>query len=376
MAPSLPIYRNNKNFDDDDEDDDDYDDEDDDDDEDDGDDDGAIAVVTGESNNYSSTASLPPKSDGIINRRRANSSARSGTKSQLPLLQINLANAQKQFRQPNSHYPFADDLGIISSSEAPTAPIAIPQQKQRRPTTPLTGRPNVDVSRDSFFTKALELNPSTWGSKSSSDRSASPMQAMGPRTGQQPNYHQPSSPLSPSIPILMPHNEPQHKENPRPQNLHLHGLPKFHPLNFPNSDSNIPLSPRSARAIASQARNTRLGSDAQQRLQQYQRAVLVNTTRTAHSMLSQATVAKPESPRLAPRGSPSGPITPLMLEEQAQGDYLMAGSGLSLSHAVNRRDLVEKLVQKENERRQHPEAASASLSPSVSPAVSRACGGV
>lgn len=67
-------------------------------------------------------------------------------------------------------------------------------------------------------------------------------------------------------------------------------------------------------------------------------------------------------------------MTPLALE--SHGDYLLAGS--KLSHAsmqeAEAREWVEKLVQKENERRVHPDTRSSSLSPSVSPAVSPAGG--
>ena len=321
------------------------------------------------------TPRQPNIGDGIISRRRADSSSGSGTKPpQLPHLQINPAKA---------HHPWPNNL--YTPSQSSTAPIAIPQQLPQRPTTPLTGRPTGDESRDFFsFTKALQSSTSYRNTPMSSHRSASPgHQTMGSRAGQQPNYR-PSSPLSPSMPIPIPQaggagggggeRGRYRRANRPPQNLNLNTLPKFHPLNFPNSDSNISSSPRSARSITSQPRHSRLGSDAQQQLQQYQRTVIANTTRTAHSTLSQGTGFKPESPRLVPSGSPAGPMTPLMLEAQSQGDYLMAGSGVSGSGSRNGRELVEKLVQKENERRQHPEARSGSLSPSVSPAVSPAGG--
>ena len=306
---------------------------------------------------------------GILNRRSADSSAGPKSKIQLPHLQIDLANAQKDFLDPRVK-PLPENSGGAPSGN-PTAPIAIPQRAHQRPITPLTGRPKGDQSRNPFFTQAT-----SWSSQNSSDKSTSPLDhanffTMGSRSGNKPSYR-PSSPLSPSMPVPIPRREPQQKDRPPQQKFDLRGLPRFHPLNFPNSESNTPLSPRSARAIKSQTRGGRLGSDAQQKLQQYQRTVIANTTRTAHSALSQGNIDKPDSPRLVPRESPVGPITPLMLEGQAQSDYLMAGSGLSPTSAASGRDLVEKLVRKENERRQHPEARSGSLSPSISPAVSPA----
>ncbi|KAL9104203.1 MAG: hypothetical protein Q9163_000803 [Psora crenata] len=306
--------------------------------------------------------------DGIINRRRGDTATGSSAKTQLPHLQINLAQAQKQFHEPTVQ-PLPDETRRISPSQTPTAPITIPQPKHNRPTTPLTGRPQRDGSSDCYFNRALWSKRSSWGSQSFSDRSLSPVQAMDSRPEQQPNHYYSSSPLSPSKPISIPRNEPQHKEKRLQPNLNLGGLPKFHPLNFPNSDSNTPLSPRSARAVSSQSRNNRLGSEPKQKLHHRQRNVIDNAPRTAHSTPPQGTTVSPDSPRLAPRRSPAGPVTPMMLEAPSQGDYIMAGSGLSPSNAASGRDLVEKLVQKENQRRLHPEAAPMGLSPNVSPAV-------
>ena len=68
-------------------------------------------------------------------------------------------------------------------------------------------------------------------------------------------------------------------------------------------------------------------------------------------------------------------MTPLALE--AQGDYLLAGSSIGGTPASSfkegdGRDMVERLVQRENERRNHPEARSGSVSPALSPAISPA----
>ena len=301
------------------------------------------------------TTSVPPRTDtgSIISRRRVNSSVDQGTKTQLPHLQIDLATARKQF---NDRYGTTVPSNLLSPGKVPTAPIAIPQpiSKHQRPTTPLTGRPKEERSRYSYFASSMAPPPSK----------------------SQQSHYRPSSPLSPSVPISIPPNERQQKARGSPQNLNLRGIPKFHPLNFPQSESNTPLSPRSAQSVTSQPRQSRFVSDAQQKLQQYQRTVIANTTRTATSTLPLAVTTEPESPRLGPRGSPIGPVTPLVLGGQAQDDYLMAGSGLPPASAGSGRELVERLVQQENERRQHPEARSGSLSPNVSPAVSPAGGGL
>ena len=65
-------------------------------------------------------------------------------------------------------------------------------------------------------------------------------------------------------------------------------------------------------------------------------------------------------------------MTPLMLE--GHDDYILAGSSALASglKASEGREYVERLVQKENERRSHPEARSDNLSPTSSPAVSPA----
>lgn len=65
-------------------------------------------------------------------------------------------------------------------------------------------------------------------------------------------------------------------------------------------------------------------------------------------------------------------MTPLALE--GQNDYLLAGAtsiptGFSASDG---REMVEQLVRRENERRNHPEARSGSVSPALSPALSPA----
>lgn len=254
-----------------------------------------------------------------------------------------------------------------------TAPIAIPQRTDRleRPATPLTGRPREFTHAESSEYQALKARYSAQFSESSSDKSNSPTQnrfaeslPMASRNSQQPP---PSSPLSPSRPHSTFASEQRQASRRPQQKLNLAGLGRYHPANFQrNVDSNGPLASRNPRGITSHSR----GSDAQQKLQQYQRDIVANFSRASQSAHSPSLTPAPLSPRLSPLGSPGGPITPMMLE--TQGDYLVAGSGLAAS-SPGGRELVERLVQKENQRRQHrPEASTGNLSPAISPNISPA----
>ena len=313
---------------------------------------------------------------GIIHRRRADTSA-SPNKSQLPHLVIKLPQGfeyKDLQRQPENNILSAQLLQ--THTDRPTAPIAIPQRKDRldRPSTPLSGRPHEFTRSDLIALQALKEKYSSRDSETSSDKSTSPTQTrlsgpstMGSRHSPQRPYR-PSSPLSPTRSVFIPSNEPRRTPRQLQKSLNLAGLPKFHPANFTHVDSSAPVPPRSTRGRASQPRANRHGSDAQQKLQQYQRDVVASFARLSHSSLSQGATSEPKSPRLAPRGSPGDPMTPLVLE--SGNDYLTAGTRSPGESAAAGREIVERLVQKENERRQHPEAHSGSLSPTVSPGIS------
>ena len=121
-----------------------------------------------------------------------------------------------------------------------------------------------------------------------------------------------------------------------------------------------PLSPRSIQAVNAQKRNARPGSDAQHALHKYQRETVSRA-----SVFSE--LAKPTSPRLIPEGSPAASITPLALE--AQSDYFLNRSNVPANTADARR-MVDEMLQKENEQRDHPEVRrSGSVSPAVTPPV-------
>ncbi|KAI5793201.1 hypothetical protein EDC01DRAFT_784960 [Geopyxis carbonaria] len=57
---------------------------------------------------------------------------------------------------------------------------------------------------------------------------------------------------------------------------------------------------------------------AQQKLQLHQREIIHQATRAAG-----IPAPGPRSPRLLPRGSPGGPVTPLMLEQEREGTYFV-----------------------------------------------------
>ena len=324
-------------------------------------------------------------------RVRANTSPERQSSASLP----SLSNRRRAGTnsQPQQQPPRRLDLGSVggrpslcetlspleeSTPDKPSKPIPIPPRKQDygpfSPTgTPLTAR----APPGNYFPQLSEFtNPRPRISQSlTPSYSRGSATAKMPRTETGPTVQRgfapaapraksplytPTSPLSATAPrnTLSPNSRPKEK---RPgQSLNLGGLPKFHPANFPSRDSNsmTPL-PQNKRSITSQPRPGR-GSDAQQKIHQYQRDLVANAGK----------YSKPSPPRLTPLRSPGEPMTPLMLE--GQGDYLCAGS-TSLSPKGDR-EMVERLIRRENERRKHPEAKAGSISPAVSPAVSPAGG--
>ncbi|KAL9032551.1 MAG: hypothetical protein Q9214_007920 [Letrouitia sp. 1 TL-2023] len=180
-----------------------------------------------------------------------------------------------------------------------------------------------------------------------------------------PPFYTPSSPLSPTMPIRSPQSTQQARQSAphRPSNLHIPNLPPFHPANYELRNSPH----RSSHAASPSAPHSRQLSDAQQKLQQYQRDIIMSATRAAgRTSMSPAPISKPTPPKLHPLGSP-GPVTPLMLE--GHDDYLTAGvsPGQSPLKEKKRQELLEKLICEENERRMHP-GRMESHSPAVSPA--------
>lgn len=315
-----------------------------------------------------STTTERHRSASLTNRRRS----QTNTLSQQPPPHLDLSSIANR---PLLGEPLATVPETLPHQ--PSAPIPIPPRKRNpalfSPTgTPLTARVppgqyfDIDNPLKPRQHISESLTPYYSGSKKMSMDQAIPSVQRGfipmaSRTGAQ--TYTPTSPLSPSSPNQTSFGSNRPKERRPAGNLNLSGLGKFHPANFPSKDSSqASTAHRHSRSITSQPRLGR-GSDAQQKLQQYQRDHVTNTGK----------FAKPQSPpRLTPLKSPNEPMTPMMLE--GQSDYMLAGSSAMTSslEAGEGREYVERLVQKENERRSHPEAKSDSLSPASSPAVSPA----
>ena len=289
-----------------------------------------------------------------------------------PPLQLHLSSTAIRA----SHSPETLPTLAESPSEKPSAPIDIPARKKApgqvsRPTTPLTARaPQEEIfsawhSMEHRISESLTPYYSSHTKDPSENQENPAVQKSFATPRSEPPRYRPSSPLSSKTPVPLPSIHSTQKPRMPPQRLNLAGLPKYHPANFPPRGSGpAPPSPLSPRPFNSQTRPSR-GSDAKQQLVQYQRDIVNDAAKTSRSLASSNVNTKP---RLNPRGSPGGPITPLVLEPAS--DYLVAGSS-SLPAGFQEgdgREFVERLVCRENERRNHPEARSGSASPAVSPA--------
>ena len=297
---------------------------------------------------------------------------------QLPSTTVRLASA--------SCSPEALPTVVESPAERPSAPIDIPARKKpqgqhSRPTTPLTAR----APQGEYFASWFKAEPGFSESLIPyySSRAKKPPDSQEPSAAQR-NFSQnistshstqyrPSSPLSPKVSAPLPSISNRQKAKLPTHGLNPAALPKYHPAKYsPNPASS---SPSRSRSITSQPRSGRV-SGAKQQLLQYQRDLLHTTAKTSHSLLSSSISSKPTPPRLNPLMSPGEPMTPLMLE--GASDYLAAGSGFlpAGSEESDGREFVERLIRRENERRNHPEARAGSVSPalSLSPAVSPAGG--
>lgn len=311
--------------------------------------------------------------------------ARTSPQSNEPPLHLDLSStALRPSRSPRVLQTLAE-----SPSEKASAPIDIPARRRgegqlSRPTTPLTAR----APQGQYFTSWHKAEPrisesltpyySSRVQKSSGSRPPSAAQKgfakMSPQS--ETASHRSSSPLSPRLSGHLPLVNNRQKARAPMQSLSLAGLPKYHPANFPSRESSpAPPSHLSSRSITSQPRSGRV-SDAKKQLLQYQRDIINNTAKASRSPSLSSESSKPSPPRLNPLRSPGGPMTPFVLE--GAGDYMVAGSSSFPAgfEEGEGRDFVERLVRRENERRNYPETRSGSVSPalSLSPAVSPAGG--
>jgi hypothetical protein len=210
---------------------------------------------------------------------------------------------------------------------------------------------------------------------------------MSPRFEPSSRYElQPPSPRGLHPRSAATNSQMRHRNASTANTLKLPGLPRFHPANFPSSQSSSVASTPSAGPLSpsnpppSPKAQQRLYSEAQKQLYLYHRETLA-----AQAAVTAAASAgsgrppslrfeKPLSPRLAPLGSP-GPVTPLELE--GQDGYLMAGAAHASSAATHaaaaqeaaaqlsaqHSDLVDKLIEQEVRRTTDLDSALGNLNP-------------
>lgn len=275
--------------------------------------------------------------------------------------------ASASSRSSSSSEPSSMLSLLSSSSPPPSAPIAIPNrhtlvQMSELTTVPLTGR----VHRGGHFPFAASpqspRQPYSSGMTQywpgpqpvvSSRHAAYNIYANSGRDGQRNSEEQMinphTRPMSPSF--ASPDSSPPQSHllqappttHPRRtrRNLRLTSLPSFHAANVEIADlSTRPLHHHS--------------SDAQRKLHQQQRELIANATRTPPLYFPSAHGGQscdPSPPRLCPLGSPGESVTPLILEGQQGGDYLLAGvsrmttsSARALEPQTARVPLTEELV--------------------------------
>ncbi|CAF9912779.1 hypothetical protein IMSHALPRED_000421 [Imshaugia aleurites] len=242
------------------------------------------------------------------------------------------ARTSPQFQKPPLHLDLPSTATRLSPTpetpptlpesplEKPSAPIDIPARKkvQGHPTTPLTAR----APQGEYFTSWNKTKPrisesltpyySSRANKASDIRDPSAAQRVYAQMNRRPKSspYRPSSPLSPNMSLPLPSMNSSQSAR-AVQSLNLAGLPKYHPANFPSRDFNpTPASPISSRSSASQAHSSH-GSDAKEQLVRYRRNLVNNQAKISRSLLSSNVSSKPT---LNPLGSPTGPMTPFMLE--------------------------------------------------------------
>ncbi|KAF2725850.1 hypothetical protein K431DRAFT_214630 [Polychaeton citri CBS 116435] len=178
----------------------------------------------------------------------------------------------------------------------------------------------------------------------------------------------PTSPLSPRYDTQ---SRFESLQPPSPRNMHsragngqrrantnslkLPSLPRFHPANYPSAHSSLQVTPDSGfsspQPPMSPRTHQRMYSDAQKQLYFLQRESIVAAARSASPVMME----KPDSPRLAPMGSP-GPVTPLELETEA--GYLVAGVHSATRGGISPNEIVEGFIQEEATRRRNSPMSS------------------
>lgn len=192
--------------------------------------------------------------------------------------------------------------------------------------------------------------------------SSSTHRASGPATNQRPSH----SHLSHTSPSKQSTSTSRPK---RSQNLHIPGLPRYHPANFlaPSHPALAGLSPSSNPSPLSTSSTSEPPSNGPtsttprqryadaQRLRTYQRDILEQLHRnsTGGLPLTSPRSSRPTSPQLEPLMSPGDVVTPLELAgQEADGDgYLMARPEVrQKAREVGARESLEELIGREEGR--------------------------
>lgn len=298
--------------------------------------------------------------------------------------------------QPNGPQPHPSSPHRPSHSQ----PIPIPIRRRHessRPTTPLTAREEKGAYfPDSFDTspykpqishslrpgykrpeeRATNLNLSSYHKTHLSTRALEQLKELSsfsdaPYSMPSPKYT-PTSPLSPPKPVsALSAGLQAQNTNRRGKDLHLQPFPRYHPANYqpptpPKSTNLTPRSPAVNRSPYTPQHHQRQASDVRHKLKQCQHEI-IKTARAGPLPVTPGGSDTPKAPQLQPRESPGLPATPMMLDKQM--DYMTAGlrdTYLTEGSPVSSREMVDRIIRQENERRIG--LHSGSSSPAVSPA--------
>lgn len=155
------------------------------------------------------------------------------------------------------------------------------------------------------------------------------------------------------------------------EDLHLLQLPRFHPANYASPDATTTQMNNRARALPigrlplSPPQRQSLGHNAYQKRQQHHRQLVLHAARSCGLVNSSNKPETPKAPLILPRGSP-GPATPLALE--GESDYMIVGANDRWG-VESPREIVDRAIRKETERRRR--VRSIPGSPAASPNPSR-----
>ena len=282
-----------------------------------------------------------------------------------------------------------------------TNPITIPIRRHHgntsRPTTPLTAReekggyfssvyestpprPQISQSLRPGYHRPTEREPSlnlgSWQKKflpTSTLQQLKELSAFSD-THSMPSdqkYRLASSPLSPSPtspPSLTSAGLRPPTSNPRGKDMRLPPMPipQYHPSNYENSTASSRMRGPAVNRSPVAPHHHRHQSNARLKLKQYQRDLITSATRSANIPIMPGGINTPKGPHLQPRGSP-GPTTPLTLDEQV--DYMAAGLSGTMLGEGSSREMVDRMIGDENDRRAG--VHSGPSSPAVSPAGGR-----